>query len=57
MRKGDQSKVFLSYPRGSGRLLGLFASEVAFLVFVECLQMIKPIVVVFCSIGGCCCSE
>ena len=48
MRKGDELKTFLCYSRGSGISHQSFASEVAYLVLVVCLYLIKPMVVRFC---------
>ena len=48
MREGVESKIFLCYPRGSGTSHQSFASEVAYLVNLGCLYLIKPIVVGFC---------
>ena len=48
MRDGGELKIFLCYLRGSGISHPSFASEVAYLVRVECLYLIKPMVVGFC---------
>ena len=47
-REGGELKFFLCYPRGSETSHQTFASEVAYLVRMECLYMIKPMVVGFC---------
>ena len=48
MREGGESKIFLCYPRGSGTSHQSFVSEVAYLVRVECLYLIKTMVFRFC---------
>ena len=48
MRKGGELKIFLCYPRGSEIYHQSFAREVAYLVHVDCLYLIKPLVVGFC---------
>ena len=47
MRKGGELKIFLCYLRGSGISHQSFASEVAYLVRVDCLYLIKPMVLGF----------
>ena len=50
MREEGESKIFLCYPPGIRELpISLFASEVPYLVRVDCLYLIKPMVVGFCS--------
>ena len=48
MRAEGESKIFLCYPSGSELPISLFASEVAYLVRVDCLYLTKPMVVGFC---------
>ena len=48
MRIGGELNIFLCYPRGSGFPHQSFACEVAYLVRVDCLYLIKPMVVAFC---------
>ena len=48
MKEGGELKIFLCYPRGSGISHQSFASEVAYLVRVDCLYLIKLMVVEFC---------
>ena len=49
-RERGESKISLCHPRDSGASSQSFLFEVAYLVCVEYLLMIKPVVVVFCSI-------
>ena len=48
MRDEGELKIFLCYPRGSGISHQSFASEVTYLVQLDCLYLIKPMVVGFC---------
>ena len=48
MKEGDESKIFLCYPRGFELPISFFASKVLYLVRVERLYLIKPMVVGFC---------
>ena len=48
MREGDELKILLCYPRGSGISHQSFASEVVYLVRVDCLYLIKPMAGGFC---------
>ena len=48
MREGGELKIFLCYHRGSGISYWSIASELAFLVRMDCLYLIKPMVVGFC---------
>ena len=45
MREGGESNISLCYARGSGASRQFF-HEVVYVVCVECLYMIKPMVVV-----------
>ena len=47
MRNEGELKIFLCYSRGSGISHQYFASEVAYLVRVDSLYVIKPMVVGF----------
>ena len=52
MREGGEPNISV-LPQGFGSLPAVFAqTRWCNLVHVECLQMIKPMVVRFCSIGG-----
>ena len=57
MRERGVSKIFVCYPRGSGTSHQSFR-ERGYLVRVDCLYLIKPLVVVFCwkcnwTVGSC----
>ena len=47
MREESESKIFLCYPGVWELPISLFASEMVYLVLVECLYLIKPMVVDF----------
>ena len=49
MREGDEKKIFLCYPRDSGTSHQYFCERGAYLVRVDCLYLIKLMVVGFCS--------
>ena len=48
MKEGVESKIFLCYLRSSGASHQSFASEVTYLVHVDCLYLIKQMVIGFC---------
>ena len=47
MKEGGEWTIFLCYPRGSGTFYQSFASELAYLVSMDFLYLIKPMVAGF----------
>ena len=52
MKDGSESKIFLCHDRDSGTSYQSFASEFVYLMRVDCLYVIKPIVGGFCWRGN-----